>query len=126
METHVHNESDTHPTQAPVAARPAPRLPVVTPRVDIYENDHEILLLLDLHGVAPGEVQLAIDRGELTLTATTPLEHPLGPVRYERAFLVPRGVHPDGVQADLRNGVLKVTLPKGEGSKRRTVEVSGA
>lgn len=132
MQTQVRTEHPSAPhVSAPNPAPQAPqsaaaRVPVSTPRVDIYENDAEVLLLLDVPGVAPGDVHLTIDRGEIALSAPTAADHILGAVRYERAFLVPRGVQADGVLAELRNGVLKIVLPKGDGGRRRTVEVSGA
>lgn len=127
METQVHQDT-TPPSAETPATRPAPpeRTRVATPRVDIYENEQEILLFLDVPGVAAPDVHLELDRSELTLSAVTSTGNPFGPIRWTRTFLVPRGLAADGVKAELRDGVLRVSLPKGESAKRRTVEVISA
>src|ERR1043165_1628279 len=38
-----------------------------TPRVDIFETDGELLLLADMPGVAPGDIELQYENGELVL-----------------------------------------------------------
>lgn len=132
MSTHVEvtppASSRPTATRGTEATRPAPaaesRIPTVTPRVDIYEGEHDILLLVDLPGVTADAVKLDYDRGELKLSAQTPDSQPLGAVNWARTFLVGRTVQADGIRAELKDGVLRVTLPKSPALRRRSVEVA--
>lgn len=128
MNTHLEVTPATAPaapatTQA-TEATPERPIPTSTPRIDIYEGEHDVLLLADLPGVTADAVKLDYDRGKLVLTATTSDSHPLGPVRWSRAFLLGRTVQADGIRAELKDGVLRVTLPKVAALRKRTVEVA--
>jgi len=104
--------------------------PAVTPLVDIYENNEEILLVADVPGVLRDNISINLDKDQLTLWArrngqgtSQPHgeEHPWPD--YYRAFLVPQGVDASRISADLSEGVLKVHLPKSEAVKPRRIEV---
>lgn len=122
METQVVTPRSTRPALRP---EPSPQWPIAAPRVDIYESDEEILLLADLPGVTPDAVRLDLDCGELTLEGLPAADHPLGAVRWRRAFLVPRGIKVEDIRAELKDGVLEVTLPKSEALRKRAVQVTG-
>ncbi len=103
----------------------------VAPRVDIYENDEEVLLLADLPGVSQDSLSIHLDKDELTLQATarqastrSPLRGEFAPVAYRRAFLVPAGIDAERVSADLKQGVLWLHLPKSAALKPRQIQVT--
>lgn len=98
--------------------------PVVVPRVDIYEGERDVLILADVPGAAPDQVKVEFARGELLLDAPTPADHPLGAVRWRRAFTLGRGVATDTISAELKDGVLRVTLPRTDAPQKRTIEVA--
>lgn len=102
----------------------------VAPRVDIYENDDEVLLLADLPGVNKKDLSINLDKDQLTLEATagssrgeTPLRGEFGRVDYRRAFVLPGGIDADKVTADLKQGVLWLHLPKAAALKPRQITV---
>jgi HSP20 family protein len=104
--------------------------PWVAPRVDIYENDDEVLLMADIPGVDKGNLKINLDHEQLTLEARveeTQSGEPLGrefhAVDYRRSFIVPAGIDGGKISADLRSGVLSLHLPKSEGLKPRQIEV---
>jgi HSP20 family molecular chaperone IbpA len=102
------------------------RIPVVYPPVDVYENKDEFLLVADLPGVDPDAVTVELEAGTLHVSAN---QNPastgtLPPVRFERSFRVPDLVANDGVAAQLRAGVLEVTLRKSETAKPRKIAVT--
>jgi len=104
--------------------------PWVAPRVDIYENDDEVLLLADVPGVHKDSLKINLDKEQLTLEARleeTPAGEPLGreyqAVDYRRSFIVPPGIDGTKISADLKNGVLSLHLPKSEGLSPRQIEV---
>ncbi len=112
--------------QTPAASQAA----TVTPTVDIYENDDEILLYADMPGVAKDAIAINLENGRLTINGhrTVSAEgqvqfEEFGDVEYERAFSVPQGIDINKVKAVMNNGVLSLHLPKSEAVKPRQIEV---
>ena len=104
--------------------------PTVAPAVDIYENADHILLVADLPGVTSDHVSIDLEKGELTLSAQRPTSQSgtahsveFGARDYYRRFLVPRGIDAEKISAELKQGVLRVTLPKSAALKPRKIEV---
>jgi len=116
-------------------ARPTARAEVTfTPRVDILETPEELLLLLDMPGVRPEDVDLNFERGELTVhgKCSPPAQRPGRCLAeeyetgdYYRAFLISQDVAADRIGAELKNGVLKVHLPKAAAAQPRKISVQG-
>ena len=98
------------------------------PPVDIYENSDELLMLVDVPGVPADGFQLRIEKGHLGIEATQQYadEQSFEPITYARSFELPRGIDTDRVSAQLDAGVLRVSLPKSEEAKPRTIEVKVA
>jgi len=102
-----------------------------SPRVDIFENDHELLLFADLPGVSPQDVDLRYERGELILRGkVAATELPGQPVleEYEsgdfyRVFQIHETIDAAKIDAEFKNGVLTVHLPKQEAVKPKQVKV---
>lgn len=107
---------------------------VVTPPVDIFENDEEYLLVADIPGVPVEGLDVRLDKGELSIEARWSSENgeqrALGreyqPTDYRRSFVVPDTVDPAGVSADLADGVLAVHLPKSEALRPRSIQIRTA
>ena len=106
------------------------RIPTVSPLVDIYENDDEILLHADMPGVVKDNIKVNIDNGTLTLSAIRNLEtkksvtwEEFGNVEYKRSFSVPQTIDVSKVDAELKDGVLRLHLPKSEAAKPRQIEI---
>lgn len=105
----------------------------VAPLVDIYENDEEILLHADMPGVGKDDIALNIDNGKLEISGIRKLEtkgaagwQEFGDVEYRRVFSVPQTINVEGVNAELKDGVLKLHLPKSEAAKPRQIEIRTA
>ncbi len=111
----------------PVGARPW------GPAVDIVENDKELVLSADLPGVKLEDVEVKIEDGTLTLSGSRKFENEDNKNGYHRiersygqfhrAFALPDSVDATKVEAAFDSGVLKVTLPKKEIARPRTVKV---
>lgn len=106
------------------------QLPTITPVVDIFENDDEILLHADMPGLKKEAISINIDNGRLVLTGTRTLEksgavswEEFGDVEYRRVFSVPQTIDVARVNAELNNGVLKLQMPKFEKAKPRQIEI---
>jgi HSP20 family protein len=104
--------------------------PALTPRVDVYENDREYLLVADLPGVAKDQLSINLDNDELVLDARREDEDVgalvAGEFRaldYRRKFSLPQGVDRGKIDAELSGGVLRLHLPKAEALRPRRIEV---
>jgi len=109
----------------------AGRIPVVAPLVDIFENENEILLYADMPGVTKQDVCVDIDNGKLTLSGIRKTANKgaasweeFGEVEFQRTFAVPQTIDVGKVGATLKDGVLRLNLPKSEAAKPRQIEIS--
>src|SRR6476619_4130648 len=106
---------------------------VARPRVDILETEHEVLLIADMPGVRPTDVDVRFENGELTIHGRrTPSNAgkkralwEYEPAHYHRAFRLSEDVDADRIEAELKNGVRTVRLPKAEAAKPRRINVKG-
>ena len=104
-----------------------------TPAVDILETENALILKADLPDVDMKDITVEIENGTLTLKGERKFEkddQTQGYHRIERSygsfvryFSLPDTVEADKVQADYKNGVLSVTLPKKEIAKPRSIKV---
>lgn len=105
-----------------------------SPSVDILENENELVLTADLPGVSMNDIDVRIEEGTLTLSGERKFEkadEKAGYHRIERSygsfkryFALPDSVDAEKVAAAYDNGVLKVTLPKKELAKPRSIKVA--
>lgn len=101
------------------------------PHVDIYETEEELVLLADLPGVAADDVNLRYEQGELILQGKTARRARPGRVvlgEYEegdfhRVFTIHESIDASRIEAECKNGVLTVHLPKAETAKPRQVKI---
>ncbi len=108
-------------------------IPAVAPLVDIYENDDEILLHADMPGVKKDDIAVNIDNGKLSLSGLRKIEaagaaqwEEFGDVEYKRTFSVPQAIDINKINAELKDGVLRLHLPKSEAAKPRQIEIKAA
>jgi HSP20 family protein len=105
--------------------------PAVAPRIDVFENDNEILLFADLPGVSKDNVRIDLEKERLTIEARrtdtqeegTELLTEYRSFDYRRAFLVPRGIDRDKIDAELSAGVLRLKLPRADSLKPRSIPI---
>ncbi|HET6489675.1 MAG TPA: Hsp20/alpha crystallin family protein [Syntrophales bacterium] len=108
---------------------------VFIPRVDIREVGDAIVLLADMPGVDEKSIDITLEKNILTLAGrvepevyegyrTAYAEYEAGD--YERAFTLSDEIDRDRIEASVKNGVLKLTLPKAEPVKLRKISVKSA
>lgn len=103
------------------------------PAVDIYETESSLMIEAELPGVDPKDIDVSIDDGVLRLRGERKMEKEVKEENYhrveraygvfERSVRLPSEVNPDTVKADYDNGVLKVSLPKVEPKKAKSVSI---
>jgi HSP20 family protein len=105
-----------------------------TPPVDIVENENELVLTADIPGVRMEDIDIKLEDGTLTITGDRQFEaeqkeggyHRIERAygKFQRAFSLPESVDAEKVTAAYDNGVLRVTLPKKELAKPRSIKVA--
>lgn len=101
------------------------------PTVDIFETENELLLYADLPGVDPQQIDLRYERGELMLTAKAAQRECTGHLLagefevgdYYRLFRVNETIDAARIEAEYKQGVLLVHLPKAEHARPKQVRV---
>jgi len=102
------------------------------PRVDIREEAERFVILADLPGVDPAQIEINMDKGILSIKGERkPGEGEAQRYsRQERAqgvffrrFALPESANPDGIAATGRNGVLEISIPKRPEASPRRINV---
>lgn len=106
--------------------------PCFTPRADIYETDDEMIVLVDLPGVDEGSLDINLEKNVLTINGfvepTSPEGHRLAVQEYEvgdftRSFRLSDEIDREGIDAAVKDGVLRLRLPKAGPAKARKISV---
>ena len=95
----------------------------LTPAVDVYENESELLIVADLPGVTHERLDIKIEPPELRFE--TKAENGDGSV-FRRSFSIDERIDAGKVSAELKNGVLTIRLPKADEVKPRRIAIHGA
>lgn len=94
---------------------------MVSPPVDIFENDDALYLVSDMPGVAREDLEVRCERRALTIEGLRRIGEET--FTYRRAFNLPDTVDASAISAKMENGVLHVTLPLSKHAKPRRIEV---
>jgi HSP20 family protein len=105
---------------------------VVTPLIDIHEGPEGLVLEADLPGATEDRVTIRLEDNVLSLHASIPPpapdgarplheEYPAGD--FERSFILSDEVERGRIAAELKNGVLRLTLPRADRTKTRRIEI---
>ena len=103
------------------------------PAVEIKEDEKNYYLEAETPGLSEKEMEVTIEDGVLTLSGErkTETEKKEGKVhrteryygQFSRSFGIPENVKAEEITAHYENGVLKLTLPKGEEAEPQRVEI---
>ncbi len=105
-----------------------------TPRVDVKEEDKRFVILADIPGVDPKEIDVSMDKGVLTIRGerkqesveangkSTRVERIQG--AFERSFTLPDSADAEGVSASGKHGVLEISIPKKAETTPRKISVT--
>lgn len=100
--------------------------------MDTVRRDGELVLRFDVPGVSPDKIELTVDRGVLTVSATRDEERTEGdnPVVRERLFgtftrrvRLSDNLNAEAVEASHHDGVLEVRIPVREEAKPRKITI---
>lgn len=130
METKALKAKEKREVPAPAeGTRPGPAF---TPAVDIFETDREITLVADIPGVKADNLDIDVRDNVLTLVGEVEAPEGQGEVdvlreydtgKYLREFTLSEMIDQSKIEAELKEGVLRLTLPKVEAVSPRKVTV---
>jgi HSP20 family molecular chaperone IbpA len=118
--------------QAPERVERTRATRVFSPQVDILERKEDIVVTADMPGVDEKSVDINLEKNVLSIYGAVEEEAPAGyrPFYseyglgdYERIFTLSDEIDRDRIQATVKNGVLRVVLPKAEATKSRKITV---
>ena len=105
---------------------------VYTPDVDILEKDDSIVVFADMPGASEAGMDITLERDVLSIYARVepevPEKHQLlhaeyGVGDYQRSFTLSNEIDRDKIEARVKNGVLKLVLPKAKATQIRKIPV---
>lgn len=110
-------------------------LPAVMPAVNLYEREHEVIIVADMPGVSEKNIDITIEKHVLTISGKADWTEPAGydlryrefaPAEFRRVFSLTSDLDADHIKAVMKNGELTLTLPKSEKAKPRKITVTSA
>ena len=107
--------------------------PAFVPRADVYETGDTMVIVADMAGVDENSLDITLEDNVLTINGYVEPQPPEGYSLayaeyrvgdYVRAFTISDQIDRDGIEATVRDGVLRLYLPKAEEAKLRKIPVS--
>ncbi|MGE0448629.1 MAG: Hsp20/alpha crystallin family protein [Vicinamibacterales bacterium] len=104
-----------------------------TPPVDLYESAAGYVLTAEVPGLTRDQIEIHAEESRVIIRGAraagqVPCEQyhrvERGHGRFSRAFTLPEPIDVDNVTADLRDGLLTVTIPKAGGRGTRRIDVA--
>lgn len=104
----------------------------LVPDVDIYEDSDGIFVKADMPGVSKDRLDIQVNQDTLTIEGEARIDMPedmeaqyadIRSTRYRRSFVLSTELDTDRIDANLRNGVLAIQIPKRAEAKPRKIEV---
>ena len=103
------------------------------PPINVFRKGDDFVVLAELPGVKKADLELQVKGNTIRISGSKAVSYPeqaglhrrerLGG-RFDRAITLPVEINADGVQAECRDGILALLLPRAERDKPRTIQVS--
>jgi HSP20 family molecular chaperone IbpA len=125
--------ADRNEITTPKTAEPNQR--PVSPAVDIFEDAGGITLLADMPGVSKDRLDVKLDGDTLSIEGSVemvlasemrPLWAEVNVPRFRRTFTLSRELDAGRIEANLKDGVLTLRVPKQAHAQPRRIEVASA
>lgn len=103
------------------------------PKVDVIDRDEEVVVRAEVPGVEKDDLEVSVSDNTVTIKGETKHEQKeekgnyfrseISRGSFTRTVTLPGVVDTDKAKASFKDGVLELTMPKGEKARRRTVKV---
>jgi HSP20 family protein len=103
------------------------------PAIDVTEDEDNVVLTAEVPGMTKEDLDVTVDNGVLTLRGEKKeesedkgkdyhrVERRYG--RFERRIRLPQYVNAEAIGASYQDGILKLTMPKAEAAKTRSIQI---
>lgn len=102
--------------------------------IDVYQDDHSIYILAPVAGVRASDVDISITDEVVTIRGNRKPSHDAGDERhftqecywgpFSRSYVLPIAVNSENSKATLKDGLLKVEIPKDEKVKTKVIKIN--
>ncbi len=103
------------------------------PALDLAETGNELVVKCEVPGLDPKDIDISLSDGMLTIKGEKKQEREEKEADYHlversygaftRSIQLPKEVQSDKINASYKNGILKITLPKSEGAKKKEIKI---
>jgi HSP20 family molecular chaperone IbpA len=126
-------DKDIQKTQSKAVTEKIRNVKIFVPRVDIYETKDALYLIADMPGVDEKTVDVEVEKNILTISGRVEdgmpkdyslvfSEYEVGD--YERSFSLPEEIDQEKIKATIKNGVLRLELPKTDKVKPKKITIN--
>ncbi|MBI1320950.1 MAG: Hsp20 family protein [Candidatus Hydrogenedens sp.] len=132
MTSQVTQSAAREPAGRPGGAEHTRSVPVFAPATDIYETKAGLVLVAEIPGADPDSIEVTFDRNVLRLTARSKMAAPAGHSLihaeyrdgdYERSFVLPVEIDAERIEATVKDGLLRLVLPRSEPAPAKKIAV---
>lgn len=102
--------------------------------VDVYQDEYNVYLVAPIAGVKASDVDITITDEVITIKGTRTAGHTIGPDQhftqecywgpFSRSYVMPIAVNSENSKATLKDGLLKIEIPKDEKVKTKTIKIN--
>ena len=102
--------------------------------IDVYQDDHNIYILAPIAGVKAADVDISITDEVITIKGTRSAGHEIGEEKhftaecywgpFSRSYVLPIAVNSEYSKATLKDGLLRIEVPKDEKVKTKTIKIN--
>ncbi len=118
----------------PTTSDAQPELPELAPPVEIWQDQRQVVVVADVPGATTDQVDIDLHRGVLRVSARAAIALPAGerlagevvPVIYRRSFALADDLDVQAVTASVKDGVLRIVLPRRPDTAPRRIPVAAA
>ncbi len=105
-------------------------------QVDVYEKDNEVIVKAKIAGYTKDNIDISLENGRLSIKGTTKSKKEekdenkkyyrkeIRISSFNRSVDLPVQVKADKAEASFKDGILKITIPKSEGAKRKKININ--
>lgn len=104
-----------------------------TPAADIFDNEKDYLIRLELPGVLKEDIKIDYNENILSVTGERKPDPSLAQEKYHRmeclygkfnrSFTLPQHIDADKIEGNLREGILSIRIPKSEKAQKKSIPV---
>lgn len=104
-----------------------------TPALDVYQNNDNVIAMIELPGMKKEDIEISLHDGMLTISGERKTESQQGDKaerserfvgKFRRSITLPTRIDANKVSASYKDGILTVTLPKAEEAKPKQIQVN--